>query len=175
MRLEVKLHSGPVIPERSPQLSEFGGGREAFRSVSIGETEHHAWLVTLTLEIVGPELWWKQASPYFPEIVWLRARPEASETERRLTQGDFEEPVPQRLLQQLNDYIAAGDRVTLRSRLPESFLRRAVVHTNLQTLYTIQRERGHYEHGHWHLFCRGVESISELSTLLTHDKETIHE
>ncbi|MFP4153930.1 MAG: hypothetical protein ACLFR8_06885 [Alkalispirochaeta sp.] len=161
MVLEITLHDGPNGPQRSEHAVGIAGrnGYTAFNKIAL-------WEITVTLMIRGPESWWKQARKYFPEIVWLRARPGSDGEERRLEQADFEEIVPAGILAHLNGLIESGNREALQTQLPDSFLRTGLTHTTMETLATILRERGHYNGGHWYEFCRRLGEIPKIYQLL---------
>ncbi len=150
MIMDVILQDGPRPVEISPEPDAL-----AQRSGAGDNNTPRLWLVTVTLEIRAPVSWWKQARGYFSEVLWIRARPdEEAAGERRFGTRDFEEPVPEAVLDHLNRLVETGARSSLQSRLPASFIRRGVVHTNLSVLRDIMRERGHYNDGHWASFCR---------------------
>jgi hypothetical protein len=98
--------------------------------------------------------------------MWLRSRPAVPDHERVLLQEDFEAPIPERLLDYLNSLATGDTRSVLKAQLPESFLRSGVIHTNMETILTVLRERGHYSSGHWHLFCHGLREMESLQPLL---------
>lgn len=165
-RLHVTLEEGPHGTSQGEHLREAGARGTGSRQGLL------LWNITVTLKILAPESWWKQARQYFPDTFWMRRRPSESDDHRRLTQDDFETPVPAALLEHLNALAGAGDRDTLRSRLPESFIRVAIVHTNVDTLATILDQRGHYDRGHWHLFCSQILDHPELSPFFGEREET---
>ena len=153
MILDVSLHAGP---HRGPA----SGIAAREQHDSHGGTA--LWEITLTLSVRAPEQWWKQANRYFPEIAWFRARPELAEEDRRLVPEDFEESIPTGVIEHLNGLLDAGNREAVRSQLPQSFLRHGLVHTTMDVLARIQRERGHYNAGHWKAF---VDQLHELSAV----------
>ena len=69
-------------------------------------------------------------------------------------------------LDHLNSLAHGDSRADLHAKLPESFLRSGVVHTNMETILTILRERGHYNSGHWYGFCRSVRGMESLAPLI---------
>ena len=164
-QLEVMLQSGPHGLEQARTLHDTAARNGRGRGGGF-----MLWNVTLTLQIFAPDSWWRQARQYFPEVLWLRSRseskPDEPDSARRLSQADFENPVPQRLLDHLNALASEGTRAALKAQLPESFLRSGVVHTNMETILTILRERGHYNAGHWHLFCAAVRGMDGLQTFM---------
>jgi len=161
MVLEISIHDGPNGPQRPQSAAGIADRREYTAVDTIA-----LWEITVTLMIRGPELWWKQAGKYFPEIVWLRARPGSNDDERCLEQSDFEDPVPEGILSHLNGLIESGNREALQAQLPDSFLRTGLTHTTMETLATILRERGHYNGGHWHEFCRRLGEIPKIYQVL---------
>ncbi len=161
MELEVTLQDGP---HNTPSKGDSTGlenrrDRDAHNGVAL-------WEMTLTLMIRGPEGWWNQAAAYFPEIVWLRGRPGATDEQRQLTPEDFEDELPQSFLAHLNGLVTAGNRAALRSQLPESFIRTGLAHTTMETLATVLREREHYNAGPWKDFCRSLREIPETAAIL---------
>lgn len=161
MRLEVALHDGIHTAPSS--------GRPTAIVKRHNHTAHNGvalWEITLTLKIRGPESWWKQAHKYFPEIVWLRNRPDIDDETRQLTADDFEDAIPQSVIAHLNNLSATGNREALRLQLPNSFIRTGLAHTTMATLTQIDRERRHYSSGHWLEFCERLHEIPEIVSIL---------
>ncbi len=159
--LEVELTDGPHGLDHARSLRAATGRTESSQRNGVV-----LWNVTLTLTVRAPDAWWNQARQYFPEVMWLRSRPDIPDDSRALLQEDFENPIPERLLEYLNSLADAGTRSVLKAQLPESFLRSGVVHTNMETVLTVLRERGHYSSGHWHLFCHAIREMESLQPLL---------
>ncbi|SIP96734.1 hypothetical protein SAMN05920897_10220 [Alkalispirochaeta americana] len=166
MIMEVTLQDGPrtvQVPANSQEL--------ALRKGPGGVARPDLWLSSVALQIRAPESWWNQARAYFPEVLWLRSRPDKDETgERRLTQEDFETPLPEGVIQALNNYILCGDRSSLRAQLPANFIRVGVVQTNLAIVADLFRERGHYNDGHWASFCRILRDEPRLARAFDQEK-----
>lgn len=164
--LDVQLAEGPYGEESDPQIHSASQRREL-----PAPNGNALWGRTVTLRVQAPSSWWKQAAHYFPDILWLRSRPEEPDDQRRLRQEDFEHPVPEKFLAHLNQLAQEQRRSTLAAQMPGSFLRQALVHTNLETVATILHERGHYRHGHWYLFCDAIRTIDALRPFLNPPKE----
>jgi len=128
--------------------------------------DFHHWATTVILKVAAPQLWWRQATPYFPEIEWLRAHPERDGEKREIEMSDFEEPVGEQIIKRLNDHIRKRERQALAMLLPESFIRHGVVQTNIAVIRDIMKERGHYKTGHWHAFCNQIRSSKALISYL---------
>lgn len=164
--LEVELTDGPHEGASAQQL-----GSAEQREALPDHDGSLLWSMTLTLGIQGPGSWWRQASSYFPEVLWLRARPEEPDHLRRLRQDDFEQAVPEKFLEHLNELARQQQRAALAAQLPGSFLRKGMVQTNLETLADILHERGHYRHGHWFLFCEAIRGMTPLARYLQAPEE----
>lgn len=176
MVFELAVKSGPHSIELSAEYT---------RILERDSTDEHQavslWLRTLTLEVKAPVSWWKQARRYFPDVLWLRLRPRENGTiVKPLIPGDFEEPVPSAVLDHLNALITAGQRSVFHDSIPDSFIRRGVVHTNLAVIRDILDQRGHYNDGHWAEFCRTVrdeetlkKELAILSSRPKHQKEEV--
>lgn len=161
MVLEVSLHS-----DVSPISSIDRPAGIARRTEHLDHEGLALWEIAVTLNIRAPELWWKQAQRYFYDIVWLRARPELADDQRRLIANDFEEPIPAAFIDRLNTLLDAGNRQTVRAQLPDSFLRTGLAHTTVDTIAKIITERGHYDAGHWYEFCRQIYEIAPIAEVL---------
>ncbi|MEX2445215.1 MAG: hypothetical protein WD492_16545 [Alkalispirochaeta sp.] len=159
--LEVELTDGPHGLDHARSLRAVTGRTDPSRRNGVV-----LWNVTLTLTVRAPDSWWNQARQYFPNVMWLRSRSDVPDDQRALLQDDFENPVPVRLLEYLNSLASSDTRSVLKAQLPESFLRSGVIHTNMETVLTVLRERGHYNSGHWHLFCHGLRGMESLQPLL---------
>ena len=107
------------------------------------------WLLKVTLDITAPEHWWHQADSYFTEVQWVRRHPSEQGERANLSQDDFEGGIPTRLLDTLNENIAAEQRKLLAATLPENFIRRAYAQSDYGALRRLYLERGHYNSGHW--------------------------
>ncbi|TVR73030.1 MAG: hypothetical protein EA427_02625 [Spirochaetaceae bacterium] len=162
MIMELSITDGPRTIETLPDSPALlrRGTTEQDQSAGL-------WFVTLSMEIRAPVSWWKQAQHYFQEILWVRSRPEDDPEGRQLQQNDFEQPVPEAVLDHLNQMVASGDRTALHSSLPDSFVRRGVTHTNLAVLRDIITQRGHYDQGHWAVFCRFLRNEQRLELLFS--------
>ncbi|MFO8043160.1 MAG: hypothetical protein R6U25_08165 [Alkalispirochaeta sp.] len=159
--LEVALTDGPHGLDHARSLRAVTGRTEPSRRNGVV-----LWDVTLTLTVRAPDSWWKQAHQYFPDVLWMRSRSDVPDDQRLLLQEDFENPIPEGLLEHLNSIAGHGTRSVLKAQLPESFLRSGVIHTNMETVLTVLRERSHYSAGHWHLFCRGIREMESIQPLL---------
>lgn len=161
MIMEISITEGPRVTEALPDTPALRR-----RDLANGDKRADLWCVTLSLDIRAPLSWWKQAKHYLTDVFWLRARPEEQQDARRPQQEDFEQPVPEAVLDYLNGLVDAADRTALQSNLPESFVRRGVTHTNLAVVRGILDERGHYNEGHWAVFCRFVHGEPRLKQFL---------
>ena len=157
MRMEISIQDGlhgPKIPDTRTGIER--------RKAYVTHQDVALWQITLTLHIRAPESWWKQAQHYFPEIVWIRGRPDSEDSSRRLKQNDFEDEVADSVLAHLNSLIESNNREALLIQLPNSFLRTGLVHTNMDVILRIDRERSHYNAGHWYEFCRRIRTLREI-------------
>jgi hypothetical protein len=160
-RLEVTLEEGPHGLVQARTLHPVGERNERFHRNGI-----MLWNVTVTLRILAPDPWWHQARQYFPDVLWLRSDENSGGEERMIRQSDFETEVPEGYLEYLNELISKGSREALQAQLPESFLRSAIVQTNMETILTILHERRQYQTGHWAIFCQTITGMESLAPLI---------
>ena len=164
MVMTVTLANSPAPPEGDTILAQVVALHSGRREVLPRD-----WATTLSLSVKAPQSWWRQSQVYFPDILWLRAHPELDEERRRISAGDFEDPVPESMVLRLNDLIREGSRTTLNLLIPESFVRNGVIHTNVAVLRDILKERGHYQEGHWNVFCTRLKGLKELRPFISGD------
>lgn len=161
MIMAVELTTSPREPATGVLLADLP--RRGNSTVLLRDYLQDAGESPVFLAVQAPQMWWRQAAVYFPDIFWIRSHKELDSSERCLTQQDFEDAVPEALLLRLNEIIITGSRTTFSLLLPDSFIRSGVVSTSTVVLRDIIRERGHYQDGHWAEFCRKITSLFELS------------
>lgn len=116
-------------------------------------------------DITAPRFWWQQADTY-------RLSTKQSEStmhtllKKELTQSDFEYPIPEELLQLLNNYIAKKQFVELKNILPEGFLQRRVWVVNYKTLRNIYIQRKDHKLEQWKIFCDHIANNLEHKEFL---------
>lgn len=108
--------------------------------------------IIVWLDVTAPRFWWSQADTY-------RLSSKNSEstmhtvTKRKLTQKDFQYPIPVTILDTLNMYIEAKDLRMIKNMLPEGFLQRRVWCVSYKTLKNIISQRMDHKLPEWKLFC----------------------
>lgn len=94
---------------------------------------------------------------------------------RELTQDDFEQPIPEATLNDLNMIIRmrknklmdSNDFIhTIKNRLPEGFLQMRTVNTNYAELANIYNQRKNHRLSQWHTICEWIEDLPYFRELV---------
>ena len=100
--------------------------------------------IVVWLDITAPRYWWQQFDTYRVGVTKQSESTMHTILNRPLTAEDFEDKIPQEILDTLNFMIDRKQFSTVKAILPESFLQRRIVCTNYRTLARIVRQRlGH--------------------------------
>lgn len=119
--------------------------------------------IAVWIDVTAPRSWWQQFDKY---RIGLEDDgnghkinvPKQSEStmhtilKRELTQADFEEPIYDCTLKELNNDIGNKNFFVVKNNLPEGFLQRRVLFTNYKTLIGIIRQRSRHKLKEWELF-----------------------
>lgn len=117
------------------------------------------WLLDVVIDITATMQWWKQSEKFMTEVQWVRKKIGDSDVMRRLSQSDFENGIPDGVLDVINRHIEQGDRAKVQEMLPDNYIRRGYAKIDYQALRQVFEERNHYSEGDWATFCRFVETL----------------
>lgn len=88
---------------------------------------------------------------------------------RPIEQSDFGYKIPDFTLNYLNELREQGDRVALKSNLPESYMQIRGITTNYQNLGNIYRDRKNHPLPHWKFFCQFLKENLIKSEWITNE------
>ena len=78
-------------------------------------------------------------------------------TKRELVQEDFEDEIPECILEELNKQIRNKDLETVKTLLPESFLQRRIWCLSYKTLCNVIHQRDKHKLKQWQLFKKEIK------------------
>ena len=113
-------------------------------------------------DVRGPRYWWCEADTFKVGTVAQSESTMHTIMRRPLSQDDFEEPVAECVLEELNHYIDVLSKskgmnrdmfLTLKNALPEGFLQRRIWSLNLANMKNIHRQRKNHRLPQWRRVC----------------------
>lgn len=154
-----------IEPERAREVAERLAGTD------YGENKFMESIM-VWLDVRAPRFWWQEADTY-------RLSTKQSEStmhtihKRDLVQEDFEYPLPQWFLDELDCHVRAYRQdksvvnlLQLKNMLPEGFLQTRVWAINYKTLRNIILQRRAHRLPQWQIFCREVQAQAQHPELL---------
>ena len=136
--------------------------------------------ISVWLDIRAPRYFWQQLSTYRIGNSWLSESTMYNITKSNVTQDDFEQPVWQITLDELNKginwYKQCSDIQTknkifnlIKNNLPEGYLQRRIMVSNYKSLRNIILQRRNHKLQEWHYFCDEVLKQLEHPELIVKD------
>ena len=141
-------------PARMPPVAK----RLAFKGDA-----HNKFLesIAVWLDIDAPRYWWQQFDTYRVGVTKQSESTMHTMTKRPLVQGDFEHPIPEMLLEELNGLLEQKDWQTVKWILPEAFLQRRIVCLNYMVLQRMIRQRETHRLEEWRFFIDEILSQAQ--------------
>jgi hypothetical protein len=121
--------------------------------------------IAVWLDINAPRYWWMQAATY----KFAESQSESIEhtiLKDEITDNHFENGMDLDWLDRLNSLRLAKEKRAVRDLLPESFLQRRIVSTNMECLRNILHQRRTHKMPEWGIFCEAIESELDESEIL---------
>src|SRR5574344_694427 len=115
--------------------------------------------ITVYLEIRAPRYWWQQFDTYRIGISKQSESTMHTIMKRKLAQDDFAEMIDGAILDILNDSISQKDFMKVKTNLPESFLQRRIISTDLKTLIYIYKQRKNHRLKEWKDFANFLQDF----------------
>ena len=113
--------------------------------------------ICIYLEIKAPRYWWQQFDTYRIGISKQSESTMHTIMKRKLAQDDFAEMINPQHLEYLNDKIAYKDFDAVKNNLPEGFLQRRIIKTDVKTLKYIIEQRKNHRLNEWQIFCKKIK------------------
>jgi hypothetical protein len=117
--------------------------------------------IVVWIDVTAPRYFWQQMATYRIGSSWLSESTMYTITKRLLTQEDFEEPISNVVLEELNRMIDYGSLNEVKNNLPEGFLQRRIMVTNYKALQNMYNQRKNHKLPQWHYFLDTVLSQIE--------------
>lgn len=119
---------------------------------------HNKFLESMVLwiDITAPRFWWQEFDTYRVGVTKQSESTIHTITRRPMTQGDFEDPIPQEWLDRLNRYVEMKAFSAIKNMLPEGFLQRRIVCLNYKVLRNMIAQRKNHKLPQWHVFIDDV-------------------
>ena len=145
--------------EVSKKLAHLQGGHNKFLET-----------ITLALDITAPRYWWQEFDTYRVGITKQSESTIHTLTSHTLTFKDFEGTMPEATIDDLNRLILKFKETPdddpareliyfkIKDRLPEGFLQRRIVTTNVKTLQNIYNQRKNHRLPQWGYFFRDLSA-----------------
>lgn len=112
-------------------------------------------------DVQAPRFWWSEADTYKLATVAQSESTMHTIMHRNLVQEDFEYPIHQNLLDNLNGYIddyrtnkSENAFLMLKNELPEGFLQRRIWSMNLANMKNIVKQRKNHRLPQWKVVCK---------------------
>ena len=115
--------------------------------------------IIVIMDIKAPRFWWSEFDTYKVGTTALSESTMHTLGKRKLTNEDFEYPLPDEILRMVNDKVS-DPRLTIaekKSILPEGFLQRRVVMMNYAVLANILAQRANHRLPQWQYFVKTVK------------------
>lgn len=115
---------------------------------------HRKFLRTMhvAIHVKAPRFWWQEADTY---VVGTTKQSESTMhtiKKRKLCRKDFEYPLPDRMIEALNEIITYGDLGLIKNALPEGFLQARVWEVSYQALGHMVAQRRSHRLLQWQFF-----------------------
>lgn len=137
------------LKDRSVKLAKMGNGHSKFLES-----------IQMWIDMTAPRYFWQQFDTYRIGVTKQSESTMHTLTKQPLMQSDFEEPVPDVILNHLNYLIAIKEFDALKNLLPEGFLQRRIVNLNYKSLRNIISQRISHRLPLWRAFCAQILSQS---------------
>lgn len=149
-------------PARMPAVAE---------RLALKGNAHNKFLesIAVWLDIDAPRYWWQQFDTYRVGVTKQSESTMHTMTKRPLVQQDFEHPIPEALLEKLNELIEQEDWRTIKWILPEAFLQRRIVCLNYMVLQRLIRQRSTHRLEEWRFFIDQILSQAQHPEFLKED------
>ena len=119
--------------------------------------------IVIWLDVTAPRFWWQEADTYRVGTSKQSESTMHTIAKRELTQEDFEYPIPQNILDELNYKISAHNDLhnspakqayflDIKNMLPEGFLQRRIWMMSYKGLQNIYNQRKSHRLAQWHDF-----------------------
>jgi hypothetical protein len=104
------------------------------------------------LDVTAPRYWWQQADTYRVGCSKQSESTMHTLMKNELDQSNFQEPLDQNILNNLNELQKTGEFNKLKNYLPEGFLQRRIWCLNYKMIRNIIKQRKNHKLLEWHLF-----------------------
>ncbi|MBL8026842.1 MAG: hypothetical protein JNL74_10555 [Fibrobacteres bacterium] len=124
------------------------------------EGGHNKFLesIAVWLDMSAPRYFWQQFDTYRIGVTKQSESTMHTIMKSKITNDNFEKPVPAETLERLNRLVAEKDFDSVKNELPEGFLQRRIVFTNYMALRRIIAQRKTHKLREWHMFADKVIS-----------------
>jgi hypothetical protein len=133
------------MPDVARKLAGLDGGHNKF-----------AESIQMWLDIRAPRYWWQQFDTYRVGVTKQSGSTMHTLMNRLLTDDDFARPLPQEIMDFLNDLISRRMFDDAKNALPEGFMQRRIVSLNYKTLRNIVQQRSGHKLQEWRGFVQAV-------------------
>ncbi|MEG1912865.1 MAG: hypothetical protein RR091_10295 [Cloacibacillus sp.] len=141
-----------ALTERSKKLAHMQGGHNKFLET-----------IGITLDITAARYWWSQFDTYRVGITKQSESTMHTITKEPFTNDSFECPMFDSMLTLLNELRERGEFEWLKAHLPEAYLQRRIVSTNLRVLQNIYNQRKNHRLTEWHVFFNEIRNALAAS------------
>lgn len=117
--------------------------------------------IAVYLDVTAPRNWWQQFATYRVGTSGQSESTMYTLMGDGVTQDDFELPIPDPILVELSNLIEEGDLLKVKNALPEGFLQRRIIKTDVKTLRRIWLQRRRHKLPQWQLLFEVVAAECE--------------
>lgn len=115
--------------------------------------------IKVSLDMTAPRYFWQQFDTYRIGITKQSESTMHTIMKNKLTQDNFENEIDGAILDILNDSISQKDFMKVKTNLPESFLQRRIISTDLKTLIHIYKQRKNHRLKEWKDFANFLQDF----------------
>ncbi len=155
LSLSYKLKDWRVAePVANKLYNKHGGHNKFLESIQV-------WL-----DITAPRYWWQEADTYRVGSTKQSESTMHTMMKNPLTQENFENPIPDEILNYLEDLRKEKKFRELKNVLPEGYLQRRIWNLNYMVIRNIVMQRRNHRLPEWRLFCEVVTTKLEHKEFL---------
>lgn len=127
--------------------------------------------IQVYLNLDAPRYFWQQLDTYRCGITKQSESTMHTVLRAKLTQENFEDPIPPFYLEYLNELVEAKEFKQLKNDMPEGFLQRRIVSTNYRTLQTMKIQREAHKLEQWQYFLNVLKRDLTYPELIWEEEE----
>jgi hypothetical protein len=127
--------------------------------------------IHVTYVITAERGWWQEFATYRFGVEVNSQSTMHTLLKRPLVSEDFGIGIPQNYIDYINTFIKAGDLITSKKLLPESFLQQRLVKLSYAAILNIYNQRKTHRLPEWQMLCSAFEALPHIRLMGLPPKE----